>query len=174
MGNSVEGRFPFLDHRVAEFAARLPDRVKLPGLREKHVLRRAAQPLLPPDIVRREKRPYRAPILRAFMGRGAPAYVGELLDEHRLRDAGVFAPTAVGQLVQKCRRNAEGFVSESDEMALVGVLSVMLLDDIFVRRPVLAAPAEPSKVVVGGRLVAPAYSKREGGKVEPAGATPVA
>ena len=80
MGNSVEGRFPFLDHRVAEFAARLPDRMKLPGLREKYILRRAVQPLLPAEIVRREKRPYRAPILRAFMGPGAPAYVSELLD----------------------------------------------------------------------------------------------
>ncbi len=36
MGNSVEGRFPFLDHRIAEFAARLPDGAKLSGLREKH------------------------------------------------------------------------------------------------------------------------------------------
>lgn len=159
MGNSVEGRFPFLDHRVAEFAARLPDHAKLPGLREKYILRRAVQPLLPAEIVRREKRPYRAPILRAFMGPGAPAYVGELLESSRLREAGIFAPSAVEQLVQKCRRNANGFVSESDEMALVGVLSVMLLDELFVRRPALAAPAQPTKVVIGGASVAPDYQE---------------
>jgi len=156
MGNSVEGRFPFLDHRVAEFAARLPDRTKLPGLREKFILRRAVQPLLPAQVVRREKRPYRAPILRAFMGAGAPAYVGELLEPGRLREAGIFAPSAVEQLVQKCRRNADGFVRESDEMALVGVLSVMLLDELFVRRPVLAAPVAPTKVVIGATLTAAA------------------
>ena len=159
MGNSVEGRFPFLDHRVAEFAARLPDRAKLPGLREKYILRRAVQPLLPAEIVRREKRPYRAPILRAFMGPHAPAYVGDLLESGRLREAGFFAPGAVEQLVQKCRRNADGFVSESDEMALVGTLSVMLLDELFVRRPALATPAQPTKVVIGATTVAPSYQE---------------
>jgi asparagine synthase (glutamine-hydrolysing) len=174
MGNSVEGRFPFLDHRVAEFAARLPDRAKLPGLREKYILRRAVQPLLPANIVRREKRPYRAPILRAFMSRGAPAYVGTLLESGRLREAGIFAPGAVDQLVQKCRRNADGFVSESDEMALVGVLSVMLLDELFVRRPLLAAPAVPTRIVIGATAVSPGYQELQGGLREPAGTAPVA
>lgn len=174
MGNSVEGRFPFLDHRVAEFAARLPDRAKLAGLREKYLLRQAVKPLLPADIVKREKRPYRAPILRAFMGPRAPTYVGDLLESGRLRETGVFAPSAVEQLVQKCRRNADGFVSESDEMALVGVLSVMLLDELFVRRPVLAAAAVPGRVVIGATVVAPTFPTREGGRVEPAGTAPVA
>jgi len=173
MGNSVEGRFPFLDHRVAEFAATLPDAAKLPGLREKHLLRRSVRPLLPADVVAREKRPYRAPILRAFMGPGAPQYVDALLDEARLREAGVFSPGAVSQLVQKCRRNADGFVSESDEMALVGVLSVMLLDELFVRRPVVAAPAEPNKVVVGSAVLTPQSLRHEGGVRESAGTAPV-
>ena len=173
MGNSVEGRFPFLDHRVAEFAARLPDGAKLRGLREKHLLRRAVQPLLPADIVSREKRPYRAPILRALVGRDAPDYVDELLETRRLAEAGMFAPTTVGQLLQKCRRNVDTFVSESDEMALVGVLSVMLLDELFVRRPVLAAPAEPGRVVIGATVVSPLYPQRQGGMREPAAtATP--
>jgi asparagine synthase (glutamine-hydrolysing) len=174
MGNSVEGRFPFLDHRVAEFAARLPDGMKLSGLTEKYLLRRAVRPLLPPEIVRREKRPYRAPILRAFMGHGAPAYVDELLESARLREAGIFAPSAVQQLVQKCRRNVNTFVSESDEMALVGVLSVMLLDEVFVRRPALAAPSEPTKVVIGAAPGVLAYPKLQGGMREPAGTAPVA
>lgn len=174
MGNSVEGRFPFLDHRVAEFAARLPDAAKLPGLREKYVLRRAVAPLLPAEIVKREKRPYRAPILRAFMGKGAPAYVDEMLESGRLRETGIFSPSAVAQLVQKCRRNVDGFVSESDEMALVGVLSVMLLDEMFVRRPRLAPPAIPNRVVVGATTVAPGFSTTEGGMREPASAAPVA
>jgi asparagine synthase (glutamine-hydrolysing) len=174
MGNSVEGRFPFLDHRVADFAAGLPDAAKLAGLREKYLLRRAVRPLLPADIVAREKRPYRAPILRAFMGKGAPSYVEELLDPNRLREAGIFAPSAVDHLAQKCRRNAEGFVSESDEMALVGVLSVMLLDEIFVRRPTLAISAQPTKVVVGATPMLPTHPTVDGGMREPAGAAPVA
>jgi asparagine synthase (glutamine-hydrolysing) len=174
MGNSVEGRFPFLDHRIAEFAARLPDRAKLAGLREKHLLRRAVEPILPSDIVNREKRPYRAPILRAFMGRGAPEYVDALLESTRVREARVFAPDAVQQLVQKCRRNADTFVSESDEMALVGVLSVMLLDEQFVRNPRCAAPAQPTRVVIGSTVVETTLPKPQGGPVEPAGTAPVA
>jgi asparagine synthase (glutamine-hydrolysing) len=174
MGNSVEGRFPFLDHRLAEFAARLPDSAKLAGLREKYLLRLAVKPLLPADIVRREKRPYRAPILRAFMGPGAPAYVDEMLAPDRLRETGIFAPSAVEQLVLKCRRNVSGFVSESDEMALVGVLSVMLLDEMFVRRPRRAAAAVPTRVVIGATVVAPGYPELEGGKREPEGTAPVA
>lgn len=174
MGNSVEGRFPFLDHRVAEFAACLPDAAKLPGLREKHVLRRSVRPLLPADVVKREKRPYRAPILRAFMGRGGPEYVDSLLDGPRLREAGIFSEGAVAQLVQKCRRHADGFVSESDEMALVGVLSVMLLDELFVRRPVVAAAVEPNRVVIGSAVLTPQSLKREGGVRESAGSAPVA
>ena len=47
MAHSVEGRFPFLDHRIVEFAARLPDRLRLRVLREKYLLRRAVAPLLP-------------------------------------------------------------------------------------------------------------------------------
>ena len=93
------------------------------------------------------------------MGPHAPAYVGDLLESGRLREAGFFAPGAVEQLVQKCRRNADGFVSESDEMALVGTLSVMLLDELFVRRPALATPAQPTKVVIGATTVAPSYQE---------------
>ena len=41
MANAVEGRFPFLDHRLVEFAARIPTGMKLRGLDEKHILKRA-------------------------------------------------------------------------------------------------------------------------------------
>ncbi|MDF2772941.1 MAG: asparagine synthase, partial [Geminicoccaceae bacterium] len=155
MGHSVEGRFPFLDYRVAEFAGRLPDRMKLVGLREKSILRQAVGPLLPRAIARREKRPYRAPILGAFVGRGSPAYVDELLQPDRLRGTGLFSSPAVGLLLQKCRRNeAQGIgVSESDEMALVGVLSTMLLHEHLVARPTLAPPATPNRVVIGAAIM---------------------
>ena len=43
MGNSIEGRFPFLDYRVAEFAAALPDEMKVRGLQEKYLLRKAVE-----------------------------------------------------------------------------------------------------------------------------------
>jgi asparagine synthase (glutamine-hydrolysing) len=154
MGNAVEGRFPFLDHRVAEFALRLPDRMRLCGMTEKRLLRRAVAPMLPATIAQRPKRPYRAPILRAFLGPGAPAYVAELLAPRRLADAGLFDAAAVGRLLDKCRRQLERGVSENDEMALVGVVSTMLLHDHHVAHPALAAPLTPDRLVVGANVVA--------------------
>jgi asparagine synthase (glutamine-hydrolysing) len=133
MANSVEGRFPFLDHNVIEFANRLPSRYKLRGLTEKAVLRRALGDLLPTEIAQRTKQPYRAPDNLSFFIRGEPLdYVAELLGPARVRAAGYFDAAAVTRLFEKCRAGrAIGF---SDNMAFVGILSTMLLDDQFVRR----------------------------------------
>jgi asparagine synthase (glutamine-hydrolysing) len=149
MGHSVEGRFPFLDYRVAEFAAGLPDLMKVRWLEEKYLLRKVAEPLLPPEISARRKRPYRAPIVSAFVGSGAPEYVRELLDPDRLRAVGLFDAGAVERLVRKCETAGAAGVGETDEMGLVGTLSTMLLHDQLVERPARAAPAVPSRVVVG-------------------------
>ncbi|WP_051322968.1 asparagine synthase (glutamine-hydrolyzing) [Luteimonas sp. J29] len=139
MANSIEGRFPFLDHRVIEFANRLPPHWKLRGLTEKHILRRALEPLLPPEIARRTKQPYRAPDASSFFEHGRPAdYVAELLSPGRIRDAGLFDPARVGMLLEKCRRGgATGF---GDNQAFVGILSTMLLHDTFIRRRDATAP----------------------------------
>ena len=70
MANSVEGRFPFLDRDVVEFANRLPARHKLFGLDEKHLLKRAFADLVPEQIRRRPKQPYRAPDAASFFSGG--------------------------------------------------------------------------------------------------------
>ena len=149
MGNSVEGRFPFLDVNVAEFAARLPERLRLRGLDEKYLLRKAMAPLIPRDVARRPKRPYRAPILRAFIGPEAPDYVNDTLTPERLTATGLFAAPAVARLLEKGRRYLETGLGESDEMAIVGILSTMLLNQQYVERPRLAEPAVPTRVVIG-------------------------
>ncbi|HEU4603393.1 MAG TPA: asparagine synthase (glutamine-hydrolyzing) [Steroidobacteraceae bacterium] len=132
MANSIEGRFPFLDHRVIEFASRLPPSLKINGLNEKYLLKRAMQDLLPASIAKRTKQPYRAPDSQSFFSDGKSCdYVDDLLSEDRLRSAGYFDPLAVRKLVAKCRAGrAIGF---SDNMAFVGILSTMLVDEMFVR-----------------------------------------
>ena len=152
MANSVEGRFPFLDVHVAEFAASLPERLRLRDLEEKHLLRRAVSPLLPSEIGARAKRPYRAPILRAFFGPGAPAYVREALSPERVAAAGCFTPQAVERLVAKCERYVDAGLGEGDEMALVGVLSTQLLYAQLVDAPRLAAPAVATRLVRGAQV----------------------
>ena len=144
MGNSVEGRFPYLDHRVADLAVRIPDRLRLRGLQEKYALRAATSRYLPAEIRRRPKQPYRAPIGETLAGTAAPDYVRELLAPEQIDTAGLLDATAVARLVRKFELGKG--VSETDEMGLVGAVSLMLLHERFVSRPARspAARAQPS------------------------------
>lgn len=124
MAHAVECRFPFLDHRVVEFAARIPPRLKIRGLREKHILRESARPLLPPTISSRAKQPYRSPDSSSFLGSNQPDYVDGCLSPFELAAGGWFDPRAVDKLLNKCRTRAlAGF---RDNMAFVGILSTQL------------------------------------------------
>ncbi len=67
MAQSIEGRFPFLDARIMDWAAKLPARMKLRGLDEKSILKRAAGDLVPPSVLERKKQPYRAPDAASFI-----------------------------------------------------------------------------------------------------------
>jgi len=160
MAHSVEGRFPFLDHRVVEFCNRLPPRLKLRGLTEKYLLKRLAREWLPDEIWRRPKRPYRAPIHRSFFpspeegtggGRDTTLdYVRELLSPERVKATGLFKPAAVSQLVGKIERGAR--LSETDDMALVGILSSQLVHLQFVsdfKMPSPLTAADDVKVCIG-------------------------
>jgi len=125
MAHSVEGRFPFLDYRVIEFANRLPPELKLRRLTEKWLLKQLGRKLVPSDIWRRPKRPYRAPIHRSFFGLQRPGYVRELLAEPALARSGLFNVAAASQLARKAESGAR--LSEVEDMALVGILSTQLV-----------------------------------------------
>jgi asparagine synthase (glutamine-hydrolysing) len=136
MAHAVEGRFPFLDHRVVEFAAALPARLKMKVLDEKHLLKRAFGGLVPPEVARRPKQPYRAPEAKSFVGNGRREdreYVDALLAPDRVAEDGVFDPGAVGKLVAKARVGEA--IGIKDNMGFVGVLSTQLLIDRFIRQP---------------------------------------
>lgn len=130
MAHSVEGRYPFLDYRVVEFAAKLPDRLKLRVLNEKYLLKQICRGMIPESILRRVKQPYRAPDSRCFFGAGAPEYVKELTSAASVGKSGIFDPQAVGALISKF--TAEKANSVKDDMALVGVLSSQILAQEFV------------------------------------------
>lgn len=133
MAHSVEGRFPFLDKDVVALADSLPATYKLRVLDEKHVVKRASAAIVPHEILARKKQPYRAPDALSFVAKDAPEYIDEVLSETALRDANVFEPQAVVQLLRKCRaRGSEGQFSNTDNMALVGVLSTQLLHRQFI------------------------------------------
>ena len=137
MAHAVEGRFPFLDHRVVEFAARIPPKLKIRALREKHILREAMKDLLPAHIGNRTKQPYRAPDCQSFVGAQAPAYVGHRLSGGDIAAAGYFEPKAVAKLAAKCRN--QKFIGFRDNMAFVGVLSTQLWHREFVQGATIAS-----------------------------------
>jgi asparagine synthase (glutamine-hydrolysing) len=138
MAHGVEGRFPFLDHRLFEFAAALPTGSRLRGLQEKEILRRWASHILPPRIKDRRKQPYRAPDAPSFFGANAPDWIGDHLNSDALRRVGVFSPTSVDGLVRRCRAGlATGF---RENQAIVGVLSTQLWHHQFIERAVSPAP----------------------------------
>jgi len=140
--NSVEGRFPFLDHRLAEFAATIPPGYKIFGLNEKYVLKEAMRSEIPPEILERVKHPYMAPDSNCFVQPDSPEYVTELLSESALKRTGLFNPKAVGLLVKKCRRGAGGHLSFRDNMSFVGILSTQLLVDQFLENFSMPDPPE--------------------------------
>ena len=124
MANSVEGRFPFLDHRVIEFANRLPPKLKMKALNEKYLLKKSMGEFLPREIVARHKQPYRAPDIPAFFSGKPPEYVETLLSEDALRASGLFDPKRVQLLVKKIRLGRA--IGYKDNMALVGILSTQV------------------------------------------------
>lgn len=132
MANSVVGRFPFLDHRVIEFAARLPPHLKMRVLDEKYLLKQALKQHLPADILGRHKQPYRSPDIAAFFSGSVPDYVMELLGESALRRSGYFNVQRVAQLIEKIRMGRA--IGAKDNMAFVGILSTQLWHHLFVER----------------------------------------
>jgi asparagine synthase (glutamine-hydrolysing) len=131
MAHAVEGRYPFLDHRLFELAASLPTKSRLLGLREKRILRRWARELLPPAVLERTKQPYRAPDAPPFLEPGAPAWVATALSPESVLAAGAFEPAAVAGLIKRCREGRAAGIRE--QQALVGILSYQAWHREFIR-----------------------------------------
>jgi len=130
MAHSVEGRFPFLDHRVVEFASRLPVSLKMKVLNEKYLLKRSANGLIPPSIAKRHKQPYRAPEACIFLQPAAREYMEDLLSPEQIRRDGIFDAPAVAKLQDKVRNGAA--IGVKDNMGLVGIVSTQLLVNQFI------------------------------------------
>jgi asparagine synthase (glutamine-hydrolysing) len=148
MAHAVEGRYPFLDYRVVEFAAKVPPFYRLRGLTDKFILRKAAIDLIPQELARRPKQPYRAPISRCFFGETPLPYVEELLSEKSLREKGYFNAGKITKLIDKIKNQAGHLLSERENMATIGVLSTQLLDEMYIKKYPFHPVREPENVKV--------------------------
>ncbi|MDB5104050.1 MAG: hypothetical protein JWP91_1739 [Fibrobacteres bacterium] len=129
MGNSVEGRYPFLDHRLIEFAATVPTKYKINGLEEKYLLKRSFGDLVPAAIANRPKKPYRAPIAACF--REGTGLAADSIAPQALESAGYVKADAFARLMAKSRPGGPG-LGERDEMAVATVTSLQLLHRFFI------------------------------------------
>jgi asparagine synthase (glutamine-hydrolysing) len=102
MSASIESRVPFLDHRLVEFAARLPDRLKLKGFTTKRILREAIRGLLPERILTRKKMGFPVPF-GGWMRGPWSAMAHDVLLDRRARERGLMNPAAVETLLDEHR-----------------------------------------------------------------------
>ena len=127
MAHSLEVRVPFLDHELVEFCATIPPSLKMRGLVEKHILRRAVAGVLPHEIAGRPKRALVTPH-REWLRGPLPAFAAEALSEKRLRETGYFGPNTVARLLAE-HQGGRGAYGDH----LLGVLWVQLWDELLRR-----------------------------------------
>jgi len=126
MANSVETRYPFLDEAVIDLASRLHPGFKLHRLlKDKYLVRRAAERRLPHDVAWRPKGMFRAPTAQTFLTH-PPAFVRELLTPESLAKAGYFDVDAV---TRDCALLAQGEgekLGDFGSLGLGGVIATQL------------------------------------------------
>lgn len=132
MAHGVEVRVPFLDPRVAELALALPVDLRVRGLQTKRLLRMAAAPLLPPDVVRGAKKGFVAPAA-AWLRGPLEAFAREVLSS----GGALFRPGAALALLDR-------HVARREDLArpLWGLIALTLWHDAHLSRPPARRPLE--------------------------------
>ena len=98
MANSLEARSPFLDHNLIEFAASLPEGMKMHGLETKSLLKKIAARLVPKDVIYRRKMGFGVPVGQWFRGEMKDFVRGVLLSEKSLK-RGIIKPEVIERYV---------------------------------------------------------------------------
>ncbi len=128
MASSVECRYPFLDYDVSDFAAALPDSIKISGLNEKYIVKKLAEKYVPDMISKRTKFPYRAPIDISELMKDE--YVSFMTSASSIKEFGVFDPKSIEKFIALTLRKASP--TERDCMLFMGILTTQILCDQFI------------------------------------------
>ncbi|HZX38988.1 MAG TPA: asparagine synthase (glutamine-hydrolyzing) [Streptomyces sp.] len=100
MANSLEARSPFLDHRLMEWAARLPVELKVRGTTTKYLLKRAVADWLPPELLHRPKQGFGVPLAH-WLRTELKDVAWDVLTDRTARDRGFFRPETVRALLEE-------------------------------------------------------------------------
>jgi asparagine synthase (glutamine-hydrolysing) len=141
MAHSLEVRVPFLDHRLVEFCARMPDRVKVRGLRTKHVLRVAAKGLVPDFVVEKPKLGFFNESTRSWLAAREGAVIDRVLLAPDARYAEILDRAMIEQHISDWRAGA----SDRSQFLLAMVMLEVWLST-YLPRAFAAARADTAAV----------------------------
>jgi asparagine synthase (glutamine-hydrolysing) len=145
MANSVEGRYPFLDHRFIEFSAHLPEGLKMKGLNEKFLLKKIMEGRIPESILKRPKQAYRAPVSSSFFEKNKIDYIDSLIDSKTIDDYGIFNSELTSVLIEKIK--STGQASEVENMAVTAIISTQLFYQFFFMGKPPVVPGRPTNLL---------------------------
>jgi asparagine synthetase B (glutamine-hydrolysing) len=136
MAHSLEGRLPFLDRYVVDYALSLPNHHHLFGMVDKNLLRLAFKDMLPPEILRRPKHGYTAPVLRPFWAKKRPEFLTFFEQAFHSGDQHILLRVYTKHcIIQRLKHNHfRGQAEILAERAIMFVLSTSLLYDMFIAR----------------------------------------
>jgi asparagine synthase (glutamine-hydrolysing) len=139
MAHSVEGRLPFLDHHVAELAARMPVSMKINGMTEKYVLREAARPVLTETVYRRQKHPFMSPPATIQQDGRLYTFLQDTLRSRLLDGPGIYDRAKVMPLLDRIPSMDAAGRGRADALLMWMTSLCLLHEQMVAGRP---APAE--------------------------------
>jgi len=124
LANSVEGRYPFLDHRLIDSMFTLNEKFKLNGFSQKHLLTQSFKNKIPKSILNRPKRPYMSPDLKSFFRNGKPTEnVAFFLSDDLIKDYNLFDLRFVQRFMKKFSNGVPQNIGYRDNMIISFILS---------------------------------------------------
>jgi len=108
MAANLEVRVPFLNHEIVSLSERIPTELKIKGLKRKYILKKAAESLLPKEIIWRKKAGFGAPI-RSWLRTSLKPMIDDLLSEETIKRRGLFDAKEVRQIIELNQSGKEDF-----------------------------------------------------------------
>ena len=124
LAHSVEGRYPFLDHRIIDFLFTINSNYKLRGFNQKYMLKKAYAEKIPKSITNRPKRPYMSPDLKSFVRNGKlTENAAFFLNDDLLKEYKIFNPKWVSRFLKKFENGVPDNIGYRDNMIITFILS---------------------------------------------------
>ena len=142
MANSMESRPAFLDHHLAEFAVRIPPKLRIRDGVEKWVLREAMKEVLPEVLYKRKKFAFMAPPgdTDSAKQRAVDQLIERWLAPDRVEGAGIFEPHCVEEFLERSRVSKDAVQKKRQDIILNHLLQIQMLHEQFASKDLHSAP----------------------------------